>query len=128
MITKIKKIDGASTIEYIVLIVIVLAGLYAMKDTISRGIFAKFKQSGDSFGFGRQYDAKRTTVCKQDTLRYTEEGVAILGNFYDEDCYQARVHRLLNEGGCPQCNPGETACFACEDAIKKTCGNEYCNH
>ncbi len=131
-----RAISGASVVEYIVMIVIIFSALYVMKESISRGVFAKYKAAGDSFAFGRQYDAKRTTVCRQDILSYNTDGTANLGPFYDEDCFHARVMRppvpLANgrwdtaNGGCPQCNPGDTGCFQCEDSIKAACHNDYC--
>lgn len=108
----IKGRKGAGLIEYAVLVVLILSGLYIMKDTISRGIFARHKTAGDSFAFGRQYDAKRTLVCKTDP-RYDSTTSFIT---FDEDCYQTKV-----QGACPQCYPGDNDCYACEDAIKGGC-------
>ncbi|MBI3601841.1 MAG: hypothetical protein HY209_03005 [Candidatus Omnitrophica bacterium] len=111
---------GASVIEYIVLTIIVLSSLYVMYNTISRGIFGKHKVAGDAFAFGRQYDARRTTTCRQD-FTYSQNGTPINGVFYDEDCYQTRLMRPLVNGGCTQ---GD---FACEDVIKNSCISDYCN-
>jgi hypothetical protein len=136
---------GASVIEYIVLIVLILSALYVMKDMMSRGIFSKYKQTGESFGFGRQYDAKRTMVCKEDPLscgaKYILGRRAINANsriLYDEDCYQGKVRRTpapinngsgwnTDTGGCPQCSPGDDSCFCCEDDIKQQCKVSACN-
>lgn len=107
---------GAGVIEYVLLTVLLASGLYVMKDTISRAIFSRFKSSGDSFAFGRQYDAKRSTVCKTDL---TNAGAEIS---YDEDCYTKLVMRNPEGGGgCPQCYPGDENCFNCEDRIKSQC-------
>ncbi len=139
-----KNNQGASLIEYAFLIILILSAMWVMKDMISRGIFAKYRQSGESFGFGRQYDAKRTSVCRQDVKSYKDDGtVNEVSEFYDEDCYQTRVRRPASfnleapgtwntEGGCPACDPGNTsdskACFKCEDDIKKQCAvdHAYC--
>ena len=106
---------GASVVEYIVLTMMITGALYVMKDSISRGIFAKFKSAGDSYAYGRQYDAKRSSVCKTDL---TNRGAEVS---YDEDCYTKLVMRDPDHGGCPQCYPGEEDCFRCEDAIKSQC-------
>ena len=145
-LTKNRFRKGSSIVEYSVLIIIILSALYMMKDSIGRGIFSKYKQTGESFGFGRQYDAKRTVVCKTDDLtdgyivatdsnetsiyQKSTSNLAILTNqspaiTYDEDCYQTKVRRAT--GGCPQCSPGDTSCFLCEDRIKLSCQNAYCN-
>jgi hypothetical protein len=119
--------SGANLVEYLVLTVLLLSALYLMKDTISRGIFSKYKAGGDSFAFGRQYDARRTTVCKTDNL-YDNKGVLIGSVTYDEDCYQSRVRRDPSQGGCFQCGPGAANyCYACEDNIKSSCQKAYCN-
>ena len=110
---------ATSIIEYIVLTIIILSALYVMYNTISRGIFGKHKMAGDAFAFGRQYDAKRTTVCRQD-FTYKQDGTPIPGVFYDEDCYQTRLMRPLVNGGCTS---GD---FQCEDTIKSSCASDYC--
>ena len=113
-------ISGASVIEYIELMMILLGALYVMKDPISRGIFSQRKTAGEAFAFGRQYDARSTTVCRQD-FTYDSVGNPIPGNFYDEDCYQTRLMRPLVNGGC------QAGDFACEDVVKNSCINDYCN-
>ena len=158
---------GANIVEYTVLTVIILSALIVMKEPILHGVFARHKQAGESFAFGRQYDARRTTVCKQDVLSYNPDGSPNPGPWYNEDCYQARVRRPpvsggdgvcsgpsvvcatkqtsvsciaavgcnwinsgwnAQQGGCPECYPGNAACFACEDIIKEQCHSYYCNY
>ena len=131
--------------EYVILMIILLTVLYVMKDVISRGVFGRYKQAGDVFGFGRQYDSKRTVVCKTDVAYDLTSGQPTNSEVtYDEGCYQSKVMRPLSRlaspsgikvwdtsGGCPQCNPGfddvSKACFICEDEIKQSCLNTYCN-
>jgi|GEM_PF-4639915 len=116
---------GSSVIEYIVLSVIVISTIFMMKDPIIRGVSSKYKSSGDSFAFGRQYNPRRTTVCRQDVINYDSAGNPNMGPFYDEDCYYAKV---MGPNGCPQCNPEDINCLNCEDAIKVQCSNgSYCN-
>lgn len=122
---QIKK--GASLIEYIVLSMIILSGLYIMKGTIEQGLFSKYKSTGESYGFGRQYDSKRSTICKTDVLTYDFNGAPITTLTYDEDCYQTRIARPPNAGGCPQCYPGQESCYACEEKVKRSCQKAYCN-
>lgn len=121
-----KECKGASLIEYVVLIIIILSGLYIMKESISRGIFGKHKQASDSFAFGRQYDSKRSVICRQDAVNDKDGNEVVDANgkvsmtpFYDEDCYQTRVRRPLPTG----CAEGD---FVCEDTIKKSCQSDYC--
>ena len=55
--------NGRALIEYAVLIIIILTALYWMKGPIARTFYGRWKTTGDSFAFGRQYDPKRTTEC-----------------------------------------------------------------
>lgn len=45
-----------STIEYAMLIAIVVAALIGMQFYLRRAVCGHWKQSGDAIGFGRQYD------------------------------------------------------------------------
>ena len=138
---KIKHNSGASLMEYAIYSMLILSAMFLMKDTLLQGIFAKYHQSQDSLSFGRQFDAKRTTVCRQDVLSYDENGKPQMGPYYDEDCYVARVSRPVIftgtaydvlQGGCPTCAAGAgidaVSCIACENEIKNQCAVEsaYC--
>lgn len=52
-------------IEYGLLIAIVAAGLIAAAVYLKRGIMGKWRQVGDTFGAGRQFDPETTTVISQ---------------------------------------------------------------
>lgn len=49
------KQRGFLSLEYTVLIVIFVAALLAMSIYLKRSYSGKWRQVGDSFGFGRQY-------------------------------------------------------------------------
>jgi len=52
-----KKINKAqSVLEYTILIVIVVAALLAMRIYMLRAVQEKYRQSGDVFGEGEQYE------------------------------------------------------------------------
>ena len=50
------RIKGTMTFEYSVMIAIIVAALLGMQVYIKRAICSRWKDSGDVFGFGRQYD------------------------------------------------------------------------
>ena len=52
-----EKIRGKGTLslEYAVLIVILIAALVAMSVYIRRSICGRLREAGDTFGYGRQY-------------------------------------------------------------------------
>ncbi len=58
---RIKNLSGASTIEYIFVILIIMGVLIVMKPHIFGSLGGNWKKTGDAFSFGRLYDPKRTT-------------------------------------------------------------------
>lgn len=52
------KYKGSLSIEYAVLIAIVVAALIVMSLYIKRTLSGKWRQVGDGFGYGRQYEVK----------------------------------------------------------------------
>ncbi len=103
-------------IEYAMLIMIILSALLVMSGPIKRAFFGRWKTSGDSIAFGRQYDPKKTDSC----VHY--QGTAgTMDIWYDDRCFDA--HR-------PQCLAavGDLAIVACEEAIMMgTCKTVYCD-
>ena len=62
---KINRIKGAApVIEYIVLVVVIIAALASMSEYIRRAVSGKWREVGDVFGFGRQYEPGRTIIEK----------------------------------------------------------------
>ncbi len=49
------KNRGMLSLEYAVVITILIAALLAMSVYIRRAICGKLRESGDTFGYGRQY-------------------------------------------------------------------------
>jgi uncharacterized protein (UPF0333 family) len=49
------KNRGLVSLEYAVFIAVIVAGLLAMSIYLQRSICGKIRDSGDTFGFGRQY-------------------------------------------------------------------------
>lgn len=46
---------GFTFLEYVVLIIMVIAAFLAMQIFMKRTLMGKWKDAADSFGFGRQY-------------------------------------------------------------------------
>ena len=55
------RLRGFSSLEYAVLIAIAAAAFVGMSLYTMRAASGRFRQVGDVFGFGRQYDPKVTT-------------------------------------------------------------------
>ncbi|MFH0762493.1 MAG: Flp family type IVb pilin [Candidatus Omnitrophota bacterium] len=54
--------SALTTIEYAFLIAIVAAVLIAMSLYIKRALSGKWREVGDTFGYGRQYEVNETVV------------------------------------------------------------------
>ncbi len=58
-----RLIKGTTALEYSVVIAVVVAALIGMQVYVKRAVCARWKESGDVFGFGRQYD-RDTTITR----------------------------------------------------------------
>jgi hypothetical protein len=57
-----RSLKGISFIEYTITVVACVAVLLAIQVCVSRAVCGRWRQSADVFGFGRQYDAQKTTT------------------------------------------------------------------
>lgn len=53
---------GVTSLEYAILIVFLIVALLSMQTLLRRAISAKWKEAGDQFGSGRQYEPGVTVV------------------------------------------------------------------
>ncbi len=53
-----RLIKGVSTIEYSAVVALVVLAICAMSFYIQRAVSGHWRQTADSFGYGRQYDTK----------------------------------------------------------------------
>jgi len=99
---------GRALMEYVVLIIIILTALYWMKGPIARAFYGRWKATGDSFAFGRQYDPKGTMAC----TRYKLSDQTWV--WADERCF---------DGGRRVCDAlrSASAVVACEDGLITQC-------
>ena len=97
--------NGVSTIEYVMMIVVLIAAMLVMQKYILRAMSGRWRNIGDSFGFGRQYDPKKTTECIYDMS---------VNDWIGLGCY---------EGCITSCdvNYGVDANKVCEVACPATC-------
>lgn len=56
--------SGQSTIEYAVLIAVVVAAIVSMSVFTRRALTGRWRAAGDTFGYGRQYEPGVTTVSQ----------------------------------------------------------------
>lgn len=58
--------QGFSTIEYLIVLTIIVGTMFVFKDYIVRGISGRWKSTGDQFGYGRQFHPTDTVECNFD--------------------------------------------------------------
>lgn len=116
---------GVFAMEYAVLVVVAVAALIVMAPYLKRALGGKWRQGGDSFGYGRQYEPGCTTVdgagggnCCGDHLCESFESY----HTCPQDCPPDRV--FCGDTGCDP--PGET-CSSCPSDCHDVCGDGCCN-
>jgi hypothetical protein len=86
---KILNKKAFSIFEYTVLFIIIVGAFLIMRNYIQRGIYGQWGKSGQSVGFGRQYDPQKSIECGFDEQS---------GLWYDHNCVES-----LCPGGSPTC-------------------------
>ena len=81
---------AVSVIEYTLLVTMLLLTFIVMQKYVVRAISGRWKQVGDSFGFGRQYDPKKTLEC----------GYSANGDFWYEIPLAESKKCLLTDAVC----------------------------
>ena len=80
---KILNKKAFSVVEYVVLFVVIIGAFLIMRNYIQRGLFGTWRQTGQSFAFGRQYDSQKTIECDFDEQTNV---------WYDHNCAQAQCN------------------------------------
>ena len=104
---RIKK-KAQSTIEYLTLVAFIMGALLVSQKYIARAINGRWKGVGESFGFGRQYDPKKTIECAYD--------FQFLNVWYNAVCYEQRC----------DCQSVRATNVTCENCII-SCQTLLCN-
>ncbi len=84
---------GISIIEYAILFIIVMGAFLLMREYIQRGVHHQWNKTGQSFAFGRQYDAQKTIECGFD---------GTLNQWYDRNCYQYHLEKCAGDATCEE--------------------------
>jgi hypothetical protein len=87
---------AASIIEYAVLIIMFLAAILLMQKHIVRTFFGRWKDAGDTFSYGEQYDANTTIDCQRYAWHNSQGWHE---TWYSGKCYDCCIYS--NSGSCP---------------------------
>ena len=82
-----------SIIEYAVLMIIIISAFLVMRNYIQRGIYGVWGQTGQSFAYGRQYDAQKTIECGFDGQ---------LNLWYDRNCFNTKSYSCKGDTVCDE--------------------------
>ena len=114
-----RKTSAVSTLEYVLLITIIMTAFLLTQKYILRAFAGRWRQVGDTFGFSRQYDPKKTTEC----LWYEETDT-----WYVPQCFDEKMNARYPQS----CNCSDIQCW---DSCKKKaeidsvndCASDVCN-
>ncbi|MBL8014391.1 MAG: hypothetical protein JNN05_11145 [Candidatus Omnitrophica bacterium] len=87
---------GFSTIEYVVVLTIIVGTMFIFKDYIIRGITGRWKAFSDQVGYGRQFHPTDTVECAFDSeFNQGWYDVTCVDNkncpFENKDCKKAAI-------------------------------------
>lgn len=91
-----KNCRAASIIEYAVLVIMFLAAILFMQKSVVRTLFGRWKDAGDTFSYGEQYDANTTIDCERYALYNTQGWFEW---WYSAKCYDCCMYST--NAACP---------------------------
>jgi hypothetical protein len=114
---------GFAVLEYVMLVLILAAGLYTFRSYIQRGFQGQYRRTGESFGFTRQYNPGASRECIIDTVTY------------EKGCFENQVLKDWTKDGkvYKGCRQAPATCIAlppaecvtyydmCIEAAQKAC-------
>lgn len=132
-----KNNRGQALLEYIIILICIMAVLVAFRQYIERGFAGRWKAVGDTFGQGRLYDAHGqdvNTVTQWDRLEKTVECAYYFGDhlytaedtkwegWYDLDCFKEKCDCFSIDMTSSSCSGCAYECsitnlgYKCKDA------------
>ncbi|MBI5150911.1 MAG: hypothetical protein HZA28_09130 [Candidatus Omnitrophica bacterium] len=101
--------NGQSFLEYMALIMFILAAFVVFQKYLGRGFTGRWKATGEALGQGRIYDPRKTTECIFDPQH--------TGLWYDQSCFES--------SGC-DCLTVRANVTTCDNCIQD-CASTPCN-
>ncbi len=124
---KLDRNHAVSALEYTMLLVIILSALLVAQKYIVRAMAGRWKEVGDSFGVGRQYDPKKTIECVWSEEQNTWYGAGCFKDMFNSAYSSCRTacyskFKLLGIcGGASGCNRNSSCCDSeCSQACTST--------
>ncbi|MCK5259954.1 MAG: hypothetical protein KAJ70_02735 [Candidatus Omnitrophica bacterium] len=105
MIRKHRKKRGQSMMEFVALIIFLMAAFIVFQKYIVRGFSGRWKSVGDALGQGRIFDPNLTTECAMNMFG----PYGIPGQWYNQTCFE----ETCGERDCLRSTRTVPACTAC---------------
>ncbi len=121
--------EGSSTIEYIILIVMFLTAILVMQKQVARGFFGRWKNLGDTFGHGEQYDPNATLECGRYVPRIGQTGWGT-EIWYEQKCFECCRYVNAASGNyatsCSGFNPAANSLTNCRNSALSDYNRHKC--
>lgn len=101
-------------IEFVALIMFILATFLVFQKYLVRGFSGRWKQVGESLGQGRIYDPHKTVECAANRFFTGSPVVWYNATCFDQNCKE-------------ECLLGTKTAAACDLCIGTTCHTSYCD-
>ncbi len=129
IITLLKNKKAVSTIEYALLLMIIMGAVFISQRYILRGFAGRWKAVGDTFGQGKQYDPKKTVECawsQQFNLWYGPDCFDREWNNNYSDANRDCVQTCTGTGNITPCGSGTSGCSRRFFRYDGNCCREVC--
>ena len=98
-----RKKYGQSTLEFVALVMFILATFIVFQKYIVRGFSGRWKSVGDTFGQGSIFDPNSTIECAANTFFQDVPAVWYNQTCFEENCEPACLLATKDEGDCSTC-------------------------
>ena len=104
-------------IEYTALLVIIMLVFLSFQKYVVRGFAGRWKETGDAFGYGRQYDPTKTIECvswqqNQEILYVPGEYKTAFESYYPGCLADCSSNTSSSFGSCASSRPPVTCCYS----------------
>ena len=99
MLRPLKKFNAQSTLEYMTLLIVLMAALIVFSKYIMQAFMGRWRATGESFGMGMQFQPGSTLQCRYDSFSNT-------AMWYNAECYDSACdcHSIMaNAVTCRDC-------------------------
>lgn len=103
-----RRKNGQATLEGIMVVVFVLTALFIFQKYILRAFSGRWRQTGETFSYGRQFDPEKTIEC-----RFYENADRSIQIWYEAGCFETHCRDIcfeekMSSDACQNCISGHS--------------------